>query len=391
MRIVHTSDWHAGRIWKRMSRLDELGRCLDSLCQFVESDKIDMVLMTGDVFDSGSPSAEAERVVFDVLKRLGRMAPVLVLAGNHDDPKRLEAWGQLAELANIQVLGKPRRADQGGVRIIPSKDGKERAVVAAIPFAPVRDFVSALDLGGDEGQFKQKWNEGLARVAAMLTSHFRPDTVNIFCTHAHIDGAILSNSERVVQTGEQFALNGEQLPTGAQYIALGHIHKPQQLPNRFGALYAGSPLQLDFGEEGDEKSFVVVDVVAGLPPKIERVPYVGALKLFTWRGKLDEVAAAAPALREAGHVRMLVDLEVPDPDVGRRLRAEVPNAVSIQVQLPVIEAASPTRERAGATASELYQAYHQKRYGRTPDEGVMKAFNALWEAADLGGEHGAGA
>lgn len=390
MRIVHTSDWHAGRIWKRLSRLDELTRALESLCRFVESDKIDLVLMTGDVFDSGAPSAEAERLVFQVLKRLGRAAPVLVLAGNHDDPRRIEAWSQLAELANIKTVTKPRRAAEGGVLRFESRDG-ERAVVAAVPFAPLRDFVSALDIAGDENVMRATWNSRLAAVAASLAAEFRADTVNIFATHAHIDGAVLSNSERLVQTGNEWALNREQLPTSAQYIALGHIHKPQQVPNRYGAEYAGSPLQLDFGEEGETKSFVVVDLKPGLPAVIRRVPYEGGTPLRTWSGTLEALAAAAEELRAAGHVRVRLTLESPDPDAGRRVREQVPNAVAIHIELPEIQldpAAAAAASRSGQTALELYRAYHQSRYGKAPDDGVMRAFEALYADAGLGVEGG---
>lgn len=389
MRIVHTSDWHAGRTWKRMSRLDELERCLDSLARFVESDKIDLVLMTGDVFDTGAPPAEAERLVFRILKRLGRVAPVLVLAGNHDDPRRLDAWGQLAELADIQVLARPKKADQGGVRTVKSRDGRETAVVAAVPFAPLRDFVTAADLAGDEGVLRGKWNDGLGRVTASLARAFRGDTVNLFCAHAHIDGAILSNSERVVQTGNEWALNREQLPTGAQYIALGHIHKPQQVPGKREAVYAGSPLQLDFGEEGEVKSFVVVTATPGIPVAIERVPYEGALPLTTWRGRVEALAAAAESLRGAGHVRLVVEVDKPDPELARRARADVPNAVAIQVVLPEVAAVAAESARSEASAVELYRSYHLKQYKRPPDDALVAAFEALWAASDLGVEGGA--
>ncbi|MCC6622042.1 MAG: exonuclease SbcCD subunit D [Deltaproteobacteria bacterium] len=379
MRVVHTSDWHAGRLWKRLTRLGELERALGSLVGYVERERVDLVLMTGDVFDSGSPSAEAERLVFDVLKRLGRVAPVIVIAGNHDDPRRLEAWGQLAELANIKTLGRPRPARAGGVMTVKSLDGREAATVAAVPFAPLRDFVTAADVAGDEGQMRSLWTDGLTRVVRLLSESFAADTVNLLMAHTHVDGAVLAHSERVAQVGREYALSPEVLPRTAQYVALGHIHKPQAV--RFGVEYAGSPIQLDFGEEGEEKSFVVIEARPRLPPVITRVPYEGGTPLVTWQGRLEALEAAAAGLRDK-HARIRLELDVPDPEVAKKVRALVPEHVGVQVILPVVDPTAEAPSRAGQSATELFVAYHERRYKRAPEPPLVAAFTALWDEAE---------
>src|SRR4051812_49343925 len=99
MRIVHTGDWHVGRGWKGLNRLGETAAVLDHLARFLERERIDLLLVAGDVFDTASPSAEAERLVFGFFKRIGRAGvPSVVIAGNHDNPTRVDAWGTLAEL-----------------------------------------------------------------------------------------------------------------------------------------------------------------------------------------------------------------------------------------------------------------------------------------------------
>src|SRR5437870_13779616 len=111
MRIVHTSDWHAGRIWKSLSRLDELEAVLDDLGHFIEQEKVDLLLVSGDIFDSGVPSASAERLVFRFFRRVGDAgAKSIVIAGNHDSAARLEAWGTLAELVDVHIRGRVRPA-----------------------------------------------------------------------------------------------------------------------------------------------------------------------------------------------------------------------------------------------------------------------------------------
>jgi exonuclease SbcD len=379
MRIVHTSDWHAGRLWKRVPRLDELGRALASMADYVEREGVDLVLMTGDVFDSGSPHPDAERLVFQTLKRLGQAAPVVLIAGNHDDPRRLEAWGTFAELANVRCIAKPRRPEQGGLLEVRSRNGRELALVAPIPFAPIRWFVSAAGLA-DEGAAMQSYAERVAELAATFAASFRPDAVNILMAHTHVEGAKLARSERTVHLGDQWAVTPAQIPTAASYVALGHIHKPQAV--RHGVEYAGSPLQLDFGEEGEDKSFVVVEAAAGVPAKVWRVSYEGGTPLKTFRGGWVELEAAAEVLRAAGHLRVFLRLAEMESDVVKRVKELVPNAVSVQLELPEIETSLAPRPGKEANAPDLYRAYCERRYGATPDPAVIEAFKALWDEAD---------
>jgi DNA repair protein SbcD/Mre11 len=155
MRIVHTSDWHAGQLWKSRNRLGELEAILDDLGDFIEHERVDLLLVSGDIFDVGAPSAEAEQVVFRFFRRIGRAGnKTVAIAGNHDSAVRMEAWGTLAALADVRAMGHPRAADRGGVITISSRSG-ERAVVAAVPWAPVRNIVSALEIVTDENGARQ--------------------------------------------------------------------------------------------------------------------------------------------------------------------------------------------------------------------------------------------
>src|SRR6476469_9928204 len=145
MKIVHTSDWHIGRRWKGIQRLDELETVLDHLAAFIERQAIDLVLHTGDLFESRNPQAEAEQLVNRFLVRVGRSgAQMLIIAGNHDDPLRLDARSLLTEFVNVQILGRPRSASRGGTRVLKTRCG-ETAVVAALPFASPGAWVPALD------------------------------------------------------------------------------------------------------------------------------------------------------------------------------------------------------------------------------------------------------
>src|SRR5262245_33974956 len=175
MRIVHTSDWHIGRRWKGIQRLDELEAVLEHLAAFVERESIDLVLHTGDVFESRNPPAEAERLVNRFLVRAGRSgARMFVIAGNHDDALRLDARSLLTELADVRILGRPRPAARGGTRLVETRRG-EKAVVAALPFASPGAWVSALDLAGDEAGARSRYARMFELAVRDLCGPFRPD------------------------------------------------------------------------------------------------------------------------------------------------------------------------------------------------------------------------
>src|SRR5262249_15994648 len=148
------------------------------------------------------------------------------IAGNHDDGDRLDARSLLAEYANVQILGRPRGAPQGGARAIKTRCG-ETAVVAALPFASAGAWGSALDLAGEEAGARSKSARMFQRAVQTPSQPFRGDAVNLLMAHTHPEGAVFGESERRVHIAEDWAATPQTLPTTASYIALGHIHKPQ--------------------------------------------------------------------------------------------------------------------------------------------------------------------
>jgi DNA repair protein SbcD/Mre11 len=358
MKIVHTSDWHVGRRWKHIQRLDEMAAVLDHLAGFIEREKIDLVLHTGDVFDSANPPAEAEQLVNLFFVRVGRSgARMVVIAGNHDDAGRFDARALLAEFAHVTLLGKPRGAQHGGSRIVETRCG-ERAIVAALPFASVGAWVSALELAGDDGKARGRYAEMFQRAARGLSEPFRGDAVNLFMAHTHLEGAMFGESERRVHVGEDWAATPQTLPDQASYIALGHIHKPQKLAGLRPAYYAGSPLQLDFGEVGQEKTFVLVKASPGKPAQIEHVPYEGGRRLADVRATLPELERGAASSAAGCWVRVTVPLLEKDPDLNRKVRELVPDALVVhpeieeRAQCPAIELVD------SASPRERYAAFH---------------------------------
>ena len=382
MKIVHTSDWHVGRRWKGIQRLDELEAVLDHLAAFIEKESIDLVLHSGDVFESRNPPAEAEQLVNRFLVRVGGAgAQMLVIAGNHDDALRLDARSLLTEFVNVQILGRPRSASRGGTRTIETRRG-EKAVVAALPFASPGAWVSALDIAGEEVSARIKYARMFQRAVRNLCGAFQPGAVNLLMAHTHIEGALFGESERRVHIGEDWAASPEALPATASYIALGHLHKPQKIDGPAPAYYAGSLLQMDFGEAGEEKSFVVVTASPGRPATVEHVPYEGGLPLVDLRASLAELEETADGLR-TGWLRVTVPLTEKDPDLNRKVRELLPNALVVRAELPEAEEPPDVRLETGAPPVGHYAAFHLREHQQAADLAVLDAFQDLYDQVSV--------
>jgi exonuclease SbcD len=373
MKIVHTSDWHIGRRWKGIQRLDELEAVLDHLAAYIEREEIDLVLHSGDVFESRNPAAEAEQLVNRFLVRVGGSgARMVVIAGNHDDPLRLDARSLLTERLDVQILGRPRSASRGGARTVATRCG-ETAVVAALPFASPGAWVSALDIAGEEAKARDRYARTFARAVRDLSGAFRPDAVNLLMAHSHIEGAQFGESERRVHISEDWAASPKALPAKASYVALGHIHKPQKVDGKVPAYYAGSLLQMDFGEAGEEKTFNVVTASPGKPGVVESIPYQGGVPLVDLHATLAELEANAERHRK-GWLRVTVPLPEKDPDLNRKVRALLPNALVVRAELPEAEERPDLRPESGASPDRLYAAYHLRTHQHPVELAVLDKF-----------------
>jgi len=354
---------------------------LDHLAEFIEREAVDLVLHSGDVFDSRSPHADAERLVNEFFVRVGRAgARMVVIAGNHDDPQRFDAWAILTEYANVQLLGRPRSAQHGGHRVVGTRSG-DKAVVGALPFASAGAWVSALDLAGDEATARSKYARMFQRAVENLCQPFQTDAVNILMAHTHLEGAVFGESERRVHIGEDWAATAQSLPTSASYIALGHIHKPQKVAGTLPAYYAGSPLQMDFGEAGQEKTFVVVTAKPGKPARIEHIKYEGGIPLLEVRATLAELDKVADEHRNGCWLRVTVPLAEKDLDINRKVREMLPNALIVKTELPETEEQPSIRLAEGASPIEHYSAYYQHEHQSEPPPEVIEAFQELYATA----------
>lgn len=382
VRFLHTADWHVGKPLRGRSRLEEFAAALDEIVRIARDARVDAVLLAGDVFDSPAPPAEAEKLVYDFLARLlpERIACV-VIAGNHDHPRRLAALAQLLEGLRIHVRADVRPAAEGGVVIVPSRDGREEAKVAVLPFVAERKVVDACRLLGAEHEWYEEYARRLEQVLQLLTAGFTPQTVNLVLGHVLISGARVGTGERPLHLGEIYGVNAQQLPSNAQYIALGHLHRPQEIVAPSRTFYAGSIIELDFGEKEQQKRVVIVDAAPGRAPKIESVPLSAGRRLRDLAGTLDELAGMA-ALVGDDYLRVAVNVDGPVPGVAEQVRERLPNALDVRlVYARETQPSAPPSDGASRTPLELFADFYQRKHQAPPAPDLLELFRDSYDEA----------
>lgn len=383
MRFLHTSDWHVGKTLRGRSRQDEFAAALDEVAGLAAAAKVDAVLVAGDVFDSTAPPPDAERLVFDFLARLhAEGVAAVVIAGNHDHPKRLGALARLLESMRIHVRSEVRRPSEGGVVGLQSRDGKHEACIAALPFVPERRLFDACQVMGPEEKWYEAYTTGIERMLHALTRDLTPATVNLLMAHVFIQGARVGTGVRPLHLGEVYGLDASQLPSNVSYIALGHLHRPQEIRARAATCYSGSLLELDFGEQEQDKRVVIVEAKPGQAPRVESAPLVAGRKLRELSGTLQEIRAAAKTVGDAW-LRVTVRVVVPTPGIAGHVKELLPNALEVAVEFPREKLASEGRSKGLRQQSpeQLFAEYCNERNASAPAPGLLEMFRRLHEEA----------
>lgn len=373
MRFLHTADWHVGKTLRGRSRADEHRAVLREIAEIADERAVDAVLVAGDLFDTAAPSPESEKIVYDALLRLAAGREVVVIAGNHDNPRRLQAVAPLLELGRVRSLGAIARPDEGGVIETESKSG-ERARIALLPFVSQRGIIRAEALmSEDADQHSAEYAERLARIVEHLCGDTDPDAIHLLVGHAMAHGGVLGGGERSAHTVFAYSVPTTAFPAHLHYAALGHLHREQKLEGRCPVHYCGSPLQLDFGETRDEKSVKVIEAEPGKPARIEIAPLSAGKRLRRVRGALAELKAQA----DGGDDEYLL-VEVTEPPrlgLADEVREALPNAVEVRLQRPETSPDTAPDDRRGRPPQESFREYLVER-GET-DERVEALFAEL--------------
>lgn len=373
MKILHTSDWHVGRRIRGRDRSQEHRSVLAETANLAAENAVDLTVVAGDIFDLSSPTAESEEIVWQALLDLAEVSPVVVVGGNHDNPRRLDAVAPLLQMGAISMVGSPRRPEQGGLLVLDDLGVK----VAVLPFVSQRGIVKVEDLmGSDPDQHAGAYQERVRRVVGTLTGGMTTETVNVLVGHLTAYEAEPSGSERHTHVFG-YAVSASAFPGHLSYVALGHLHRQQKVPHAAAVWYSGSPLQLDFGEVGDQKGVLLAEVAPGQPARVTSLPLTSGRRLATLRGTLDEVMAQAD---QVGDAYVKVELtEKARVGLADEVRSSLPDAVEVTLTSPSPPAGPETEQRQTLPPAEAFSRYLAEK--GQEDERVEKLFAELLEEA----------
>lgn len=357
MKILHTSDWHVGKVLKGRDRYDEHEAVLGSIIHTAKAEDVDLVLIAGDLFETSAPSPKAQGLVMRALLALrGDGRHVVAIAGNHDNPNLIDSvYSPVLRELGLHILGTPKPPASGGTVTISTRAG-ERATIAAMPFLSQRYAVRAAELLLHENaELALDYARRVGAMIKLLTEQFTPDNVNIAMTHATLLGGRRGGGERDVQSTFEYEVPSSIFPSSAHYAALGHLHRQQEIPAPCPAFYSGSPLAIDFGEEGNEAGALIVTAHPGIRADARRVEIRGGRTLKTLRGSLDQVIAEGEQSGDA-YLRVIL-AEKARAGLGDMVREKLPNA--LEVQLDDAHRPRPGQQRGGTDANP-------SRAGRSP-------------------------
>ncbi|WP_413167791.1 metallophosphoesterase family protein [Capilliphycus salinus ALCB114379] len=381
MKIIHTADLHLGRTIgdEKKSRNEEINYALNQILDRVSSGDIDAVLIAGDIFDKAKPSNESLLVFKSFTVELVRLnTPVVAIAGNHDSPSLIDTETQLWRLFGSHIIGTERTAENGGLIRIQTRCGTD-LIIGLLPFIRNTKLTNLGDIWSESnGISYSSYSAEMLKKIDELAQGFQADTVNILMYHGTLAGAKISGTERAHDSIEVYNIPGEQLPATAQYVALGHLHIPQQVKATVPAYYSGSLIQCDFGEAGEQKSFNLIEVEPHKTATVHQIPIRQLRELKQVHCQLETLEEELKNYSNfEGWLKVVVNLGgIRCPDLNQRVRSICPHAVIV-----VSEAINQSPQPVGVETEQfdLIQAYRDY-LGEQPESRVQK-FSQIYQEA----------
>ena len=318
MRLLHTSDWHLGRSFHREDLLGAQAAFVDHLVDTVRAERVDCVLVSGDVYDRALPPVDAVRLCNEALARLAALTRVVLIAGNHDSAQRLGFGADLMDAAGVHV-----RADPASVgRPVLVTAGDETAAVYGVPYLEPELLRTSWRL--TERGHIAAMSEAMRRIRADLAE--RGDVRSVVLAHAFVTGGAASDSERDISVGGVAHVPAGVFD-GVDYVALGHLHGRQTMTET--VRYSGSPLAYSFSEERHRKGSWLVDL--GPAPGALSAEFVDApvpRRLARLRGLLDDLLTSTAHERYEDHWLQVTLTDARRPTGAmERLRARFPHTL----------------------------------------------------------------
>lgn len=382
MKIIHTADWHIGQRLHERSRLDEHKQFLDWLLETIQKYNVELLLVSGDIFDTSLPSAEATNLYYRFLYRLFDETETytVITAGNHDSARHLEAPREFLEMGRIHVVG---LANEVSKCVLPFPPDNPRVMVAAVPYLTETElpYVSY----ETEIERNERYRERLKSFYAECVSHMPAELPKILMGHLFVHGGTIADSERNVQIGGATAIRADDFPEGVSYIALGHLHRPQTMEGTdYPIRYSGSPISLRFNETSYSKAVRLLKLSdAGILVRDEAIEIPVFKKLCIVTGDEESVLWDARTQAWDGkYIQVKLKLNKPQTGINDKVRQAFSEqggeVLSVEIEstemTEVLEFSVEDMKR----PEEIFEQFHKTKFdGDPPDETLTKTFREL--------------
>ncbi len=390
MKILHTSDWHLGKTLETRTRYEEQQKFIDEIGEISDREHIDMIILSGDVYDTSNPPAAAEEMFFNSATALAKncQRPVIVIAGNHDSPDRLMASSEILRPYGVFVLGRPKdkipetafdsytiKTDENGAVAV-NMNG-EKAVIAALPYVSDRRIDEIIGQAGEDEENAVSYSEKVKELLGKMAESFSDDTINIVSAHLYTVGGEESGSERSIQLGGSYSVGADAFPEKAQYIALGHLHRPQTVPGLGRkAYYCGSPLAYSRDEAAYAKAVNIVNLKAGEQAEIEKIPLscIKPIEILKCTSIEDAMEKCGAEKDRESYIYLEIEADRPlSMEEIRKLKSLKVDIMDIRVILGEADTVA-AEERESLTLKDSFIDFYKKYRSAEPDGELIELF-----------------
>ena len=382
MRILHTADWHIGHRLYERNRIEEHRQFLKWLLATIQQHEVDVLIVSGDVFDTALPASEATDLYYRFLFQLYTEsdAQAVITAGNHDSPRRLAAPREFLKMGRIHVVGEIDSRFEGFEDCVITLHSraedkpKDAVTIAAIPYLSESELLPHISFETEverADRYREATKQLYERCVAQMPSHLP----RILMGHLVVHGGEESGSERVVQIGGASPVRPSDFPKGVDYVALGHLHRPQSIHGAdYPIRYSGSPLPMTFKEAEYAKKVYIVDFTETADTQLTEINVPVFKELCRVEGDYDQVMVEAMSGDWSGkYIEVQVTLDAPRLEVNDEVRQTFGNRKG-EVLIVEVQFAEQQRE-SGLSADEISK--------KSPDEIFAEFYRTEYNDSDV--------
>lgn len=393
MRILHTSDWHLGKNLDGYSRIQEQEQFLEEFVSISHKNNPHLILISGDIYDNPNPPAIAQSMFYDSIKKASNNGDtmIIIIPGNHDSAVRLSSAKSLAKESGIILVENHseiiKTGTYGNNRIIESDKGVikvdirgEIAVIITIPFISESALGKSItDIDNTEEENATTYQNTLEEFIAYGAKMYEEDSINLLMAHLFTVKSELSGDERATQLGSSYIIDSKIFPENAHYIALGHIHKFQQVSGTKGkAYYSGSPIHYSKSEAKTKSKYIIqIDINDTKEVNITPIPLTIYKKIDIWQVKTYQEALEMSLEKSEENSWVYIEIEesvILTPDEISSLKKNKKDIIDIKtrkIESVIEEEVEDMKEK---SEEERFSIFYEEVAGEKISEELLDVF-----------------